>query len=222
MSETKPKPNGPKGEIKFNIQLNEEQKIAKSIILENEITIVTGKAGTGKTALLAQVALDLLFKKRVEKVFITRPTQMMGENLGFLPGSLEEKIDPYLDPFKENFYKCYDKLKIDDILSKKQIEGFPIQFARGKTIGSDCILICDEMQNATKHQMLGLLTRLGKGGKIIILGDNDQKDTKESYTGLSYVIDAHKHINEIQWVKLKENHRSDLVGKILDYEYSGK
>lgn len=174
----------------------------------------------GKTLVTAQTALDLLFKNDLQKVFITRPTQQMGDSLGFLPGSLTEKLDPYLDPFKENLYQCYDRSKVDARITEGQFEGFAIQFARGKTIKQGIMLVCDESQNMTKHQMLGLLTRLGKGGRIIIVGDNDQKDIKDEYNGLSYAIELSKRIPEIKWIKLKENHRSDLVGKILDFEYN--
>jgi phosphate starvation-inducible PhoH-like protein len=210
----------PKGEIKFNIHLNEEQKEAKRLIIENEIVIITGKAGTGKTQMVAQTTLDLLFKQEVEKVFITRPTQQMGDSLGFLPGDLNSKLDPYLDPFKDNLYQCYDRAKVDKMMEESRFEGFAIQFARGKNIKRGMILVCDESQNMSKHQMLGLLTRLGKGGRIIIIGDNEQKDIRDEYNGLSYAIELSKRIPEIKWVKLKENHRSDLVGKILDYEYN--
>lgn len=173
----------------------------------------------GKTLVAAQTALDLIFKKEMDKVFITRPTQQMGESLGFLPGSAAEKLNPYLDPFKENLYQCYDRSKVDKTLEEERIEGFHIQFARGKNIAGRKMLICDESQNTTKHQMLGLLTRLGKGGKIIIVGDLEQKDTKEGYDGLAYAIELSKRIPEIKWIKLHENHRSDLVGKILEFEY---
>jgi phosphate starvation-inducible PhoH-like protein len=210
----------PKGEIKFNVHLNEEQKEAKRLIIESEIVIITGRAGSGKTLTAAQTALDLLFKQEVEKVFVTRPTQQMGDSLGFLPGGLAEKLDPYLDPFKDNLYQCYDRTKIDKTMEEGRFEGFAIQFARGKTFGKGKILVCDESQNTSKHQMLGLLTRLGKGGRIIIVGDNEQKDIRDDYNGLSYAIELSKRIPEIKWIKLKENHRSDVVGKILDYEYN--
>lgn len=210
----------PRGEIKFNVHLNEEQKEAKRLIIESEIVIITGRAGSGKTLTAAQTALDLLFKQEVEKIYVTRPTQQMGDSLGFLPGTLDQKLDPYLDPFKDNLYQCYDRAKIDKSMEEGRFEGFAIQFARGKTIKQGKILVCDESQNTTKHQMLGLLTRLGKGGRIIIIGDNEQKDIRDEYNGLSYAIELSKRIPEIKWVKLKENHRSDVVGKILDYEYN--
>jgi len=103
------------------------------------------------------------------------------------------------------------------LIKDKVIEAMPVQFIRGKTI--DDVLVVEEAQNLNKSQMLAILTRLGKTGKIIINGDNEQKDIKDEYNGLSYVIELSKKIEEIKWIKLKVNHRSDLVGKILDYEY---
>lgn len=209
-----------KNDIKYLVTLNEEQKEAKRLILDSEITIITGRAGCGKTLLTAQTCLDLVFKGEVNKVFVTRPTQQMGDSLGFLPGTLDQKLDPYLDPFKENLLQCYDRSKVEKTLEEGRFEGFAIQFARGKTIKQGTVLVCDESQNTSKHQMLGLLTRLGRGGRIVIIGDNDQKDIRDEYNGLSYAIELSKRIPEIAWVKLHENHRSDVVGKILDYEYS--
>jgi len=140
--------------------------------------------------------------------------------LGFLPGSLDEKFNPYLEAFQENLVKCYNKEKIENLISDKKVIALPVQFIRGKTV--DDVLVVEEAQNLTKAEMLAILTRLGKNGKIIINGDNEQKDIKDPYNGLSYAIELSKKIEEIKWVKLKHNHRSDLVGKILDYEYSGK
>lgn len=209
----------PKGDIKFKIQLNEEQKLGKHEIIDGEIIIVTGPAGTGKTLMVAQTVLDLMFKTETEKVYITRPTQQVGTSLGFLPGSLGDKLDPYLDPFKDNLYSCYHKEKIDQMVKEEKIEGTALQFIRGKTYGSGRILIVDEAQNTTKAEMLAILTRLGKGGRIVIIGDVSQKDITDQFDGLSYVINMSKKIEGISLVKLKENHRSDLVSKILAYEY---
>ncbi len=142
----------------------------------------------------------------------------MGGSLGFLPGDLEDKFNPYLEAFQENLEKCYDKVKIGELVKNKKILAYPVQFIRGKTI--DDVLVVEEAQNLTKGEMLAILTRLGKTGKIIINGDNEQKDIKESYTGLSYAIELSKKIEGIEWIKLKANHRSDLVGKILDLEYN--
>ena len=107
----------------------------------------------------------------------------------------------------ENLYKCWDKAKVDDLVTSKKIDALPVQFIRGKTI--DDVLIVEEAQNLTKQEMLAILTRLGKTGKIIINGDNEQQDTRETITGLSYAIELSKKIPEIKWIKLQENHRSD-------------
>jgi phosphate starvation-inducible PhoH-like protein len=209
-----------KNEIKYNVVLNEEQKETKSIIRNNQITVITGRAGCGKSLVSAQTALDFLFKKEYESIYVTRAAVEVGHSLGFLPGSLSDKFDPYLEAFKENLVKCYDKTKIDTLIQDGKVVALPVQFIRGKTI--DDVLVVEEAQNLTKAEMLAILTRLGKNGRIIINGDNEQKDIKDPYNGLSYVIELSKKIEEIKWVKLKHNHRSDLVGKILDYEYSGK
>jgi hypothetical protein len=165
----------------------------------------------------AITALDFLNKKMVDKILVTRSAIEVGKSLGYLPGSLDEKFNPYMEALIENLYKCWDKVKVDDLVTKKLIDALPVQFIRGKTV--DDVLIVEEAQNMTKAEMLAILTRLGKTGKIIINGDNEQQDTKEGLTGLSYAIELSKKINEIKWIKLKENHRSDLVGKILDLEY---
>ena len=206
-----------KNEIKYNVTLNEEQKAAKQLIIDNQITIITGKAGSGKSLVGAQTSLDFLFKKECDKILITRATVEAGDSMGFLPGEMKDKFNPYLEAFIENLYSCYDKSVIDKLVKDQKILGYPVQFVRGKTI--EDVLVIEEAQNLTKHQMLALLTRLGKTGKIIINGDNEQRDIKEDYTGLSYAIELSKNIPGIEWIKLKENHRSDLVGKILDYEY---
>ncbi len=207
-----------KSEIKYNVTLNEEQKLAKQLIIDNQIVIVTGRAGSGKSLVCAQAALDFLMKKQCNHIYVTRATIEVGGSLGFLPGDLEDKFNPYLEAFQENLEKCYDKLKIQELVKNKRVLAYPIQFIRGKTI--DDVLVVEEAQNLTKSEMLAILTRLGKTGKIIINGDNEQKDIKESYTGLSYAIELSKKIEGIEWIKLKANHRSDLVGKILDLEYN--
>lgn len=207
-----------KNEIKYEIQLNEEQKEAKRLIRENQIVIITGRAGCGKSLVCAQVALDFLFKKQCEKVLVTRATIEVGNSLGFLPGGLSEKFNPYLEAFIENLNKCYNGQKIEALISENKILAYPIQFIRGKTI--DDILIVEEAQNLNKAQMLAILTRIGKTGKIVINGDLEQTDIRDgSMNGLSYAIELSKKIEGIQYIKLKENHRSDLVGKILDFEY---
>lgn len=207
-----------KNEIKYKITLNEEQKETKRLIIENQVVIVTGRAGSGKSLVSAQAALDFLMTKQCDNLYVTRATVEVGGSLGFLPGTLEDKFNPYLEAFQENLVKCYDKIKIEEYVKNNQIMAYPVQFIRGKTI--EDVLVVEEAQNMTKGEMLAILTRLGKTGKIIINGDNEQRDTKQDYTGLSYAIELAKKIEGIEWVKLKTNHRSDLVGKILDYEHN--
>lgn len=212
-----------KGEIKAinAIQLNEEQKEAKRLIIENQIVIITGAAGSGKSLVCAQAALDFLKKKQIECIYNTRAAIEVGRSLGYLPGALNEKFDPYMEALVENLNKCCtDKNEIPKLIQEEKIKAMPVQFIRGKTI--DDILIVEEAQNLTKQEMLAILTRLGKQGKIVINGDNNQIDIKSStgeINGLTYAIELSKHIDEIKWIKLQHNHRSDLVGKILDFEY---
>jgi len=209
-----------KNDIKYAITLNDEQKEAKRLIRENQIVVITGRAGCGKSLVSAQVALDFLFKKECDQILVTRAAVEVGHSLGFLPGPLKDKFDPYLEAFQENLIKCYDKVKIEQLINDEKINALPVQFIRGKTV--DNVLVVEEAQNLTKAEMLAILTRLGKNGRIIINGDNEQKDIRDDYNGLSYIIELSKKIPEIKWVKLKHNHRSDLVGKILDYEYNAK
>ena len=200
------------------LQLNEEQKEAKRLIIENQIVIITGRAGCGKSLVCAQAALDFLKKKQVDCVYNTRAAVEVGKSLGFLPGDLQGKFDPYMEAFVENLNKCCtDKKEVEKLINDGKIKAMPVQFIRGKTI--DDILIVEEAQNLTKAEMLAIVTRLGKTGKIVINGDNEQKDIKDDFNGLSFAIELSKKIKEIQWIKLKENHRSDLVGKILELEY---
>jgi phosphate starvation-inducible PhoH-like protein len=207
-----------KNEIKYNVQLNEEQKQTKELILNNQIVVITGRAGCGKSLVAAVTALDFLQKKECDKILVTRSAIEVGKSLGFLPGDLSEKFNPYMEALIENLYKCTERSKVDLLVKDHKIVALPVQYIRGKTI--EDVLIVEEAQNLTKGEMLAIITRLGKSGKIIINGDNEQQDTGEALTGLTYMIELSKKIEEIKWIKLQHNHRSDLVGKILDLEYS--
>ncbi len=203
------------------VQLNDEQKEAKRLIVENQVVVVTGRAGSGKSLVCAQAALDFLKKKQISCIYNTRAAVEVGKSLGFLPGALNDKFDPYMEALIENLNKCCtNKNEVSELIEDGKVKALPVQFIRGKTI--DDILIVEEAQNLTKGEMLAILTRLGKTGKIVINGDNEQTDINSKtgeINGLSYVIELSKKIEEIKWIKLKENHRSDLVGKILEYEY---
>jgi phosphate starvation-inducible PhoH-like protein len=214
-------PRKRQGEIKAinAVQLNDEQKEAMGLIVSNQIVIITGRAGSGKSLVCAKAGLDFLKKKQIDCLWNTRAAIEVGKSIGLLPGHLSEKFDPYMEAFIENLNKCCtDKREIGFLIEAEKIKALPIQFIRGKTV--EDVLIVEEAQNTTKAEMLAILTRLGKTGKIIINGDNEQKDIRDDFNGLSYAIELSKKIEEIKWIKLKANHRSDLVGKILDLEYN--
>jgi len=141
-----------KSDIKYAITLNDEQKEAKRLILENQIVIITGRAGCGKSLVSAQCALDFLFKKECDKILITRAAVEVGTSLGFLPGSLNEKFDPYLEAFQENLIKCYNKLKIEELIKDEKVNALPVQFIRGKTV--DDVYVGEEAQYHTDAEVL--------------------------------------------------------------------
>lgn len=206
----------PKNPITFKIQLNEEQKVAKAIILENPITVLTGSAGSGKTLLATITGLDLLFRNEVEKLIITRPAVHAGEDLGFIPGGLDEKMDPWLQPIYQNFYAAYGKEKIDKEIAEGNIQLLPMGYIRGLTF-TDSFIIADEVQNLTHTQMQALLGRLGKGSKMILCGDVSQIDLKNKKTsGLSFLRRIEEEVSGFKIVNLHQNHRHDIVQPILD------
>lgn len=204
----------PKGDIKFKISLNEEQKQAKQIILDNPITLIKGMAGSGKTLLACQIALDMVFKREMEKIIITRPT-VSKEEIGFLPGDLKEKMDPWLAPIYSNLYLLYDKEKIDKMVLENQIEIVPFAFMRGRTFPNS-IVIVDECQNITHQQTEMMLGRLGKGGKMIFCGDLSQVDLKSKKdSGISFFTRLEERIKGVRIITLKKNHRHDIVEEVL-------
>jgi phosphate starvation-inducible protein PhoH and related proteins len=206
----------PKNPINFNITLNEEQKIAKSKILENTITVLTGGAGSGKTLLACQVALDLLFTREIEKIVIARPVITSGEELGFLPGDIREKMDPFVAPIYENMYRLYSKEKIDKYIDEGLIEIIPFAFMRGRNI-SNAFVIIDEAQNVTDKQMELVITRLCHGSKMVIVGDVQQTDLKDrKMSGLYFVNKAIAgQVVGVGSIHLKTNHRHEIVEPIL-------
>jgi phosphate starvation-inducible PhoH-like protein len=204
----------PKGEIKFKLSLNEEQKEAKQIILDNPVVLIKGMAGSGKTLLACQIALDLVFKKEMDKIIITRPT-VSKEEIGFLPGDLKEKMDPWLAPIYANLYMLYDKDKIDKMVLENQIEIVPFAFMRGRTFPNS-IVIVDECQNITHSQTEMMLGRLGKGGKMIFCGDLSQVDLKSKKdSGISFFTRLEENIKGVKIIILKKNHRHEIVESIL-------
>mgnify|MGYP002623878712 CR=1 FL=1 len=206
----------PKNPIKFKIQLNEEQKIAKSVILDSAVSVITGAAGSGKTLLATSIGLDLLFRKEIDKLIITRPAVLAGEDLGFLPGDIAEKMDPWLQPIYQNFYNLYDKTKIDKELAEGNIQILPLGYVRGLTF-TNTFIIADEVQNLTHGQTEALLGRLGHGSKMVLCGDIAQIDLKNKKTsGLSFLRRVEEQVNGFNFVNLQQNHRHSIVQDILD------
>ncbi len=204
----------PKGEIKFSISLNEEQKLAKAIILQNDITLLKGQAGSAKTLLACNVALDLLFTRRIDKIYVARPFVYADkEPIGILPGGVQEKLIGLTTPIIENMYNLCNKEKIESLIADGSITILPIAFMQGMTLNKSVILL-DEFQNATLQQIYSALSRLGKDSKIIITGDMTQcilpKKTDSGF-------DFFKRLEQekvMTTVTLKSNHRHALVESI--------
>jgi len=206
----------PKNPIKFLIPLNEEQKQAKSIILDNKITVLKGQAGSGKSMLAAQIALDLLFRKDIERIILTRPAVTSGEDIGFLPGTKEDKLAPYTAAIYDNMYRLYNKEKIDKELLDGKIEVIPLAFMRGRNL-SNCFVVVDEAQNITNRQMELLLGRVCVGTKMIICGDGAQIDLKDrKMSGFNFICTNFKEVPGFEVVTLKTNHRDPIVENILE------
>jgi phosphate starvation-inducible protein PhoH and related proteins len=205
----------PKTPIKFKIQLNEEQKEAKAKILHNTVTLLAGSAGSGKTLLACQIALEKLFTKECDKIIITRPT-VSKEEIGFLPGDLREKMDPWVQPIYQNMYALYDKVKIEKLISDGAIEIVPVSFMRGRTF-LDSIVIVDEAQNVTHEQMEMIVTRIGLRSKMIICGDDHQVDLKKkSDSGFRFLYAAARKIKNMCAISLKTNHRDPIVESLIE------
>ena len=205
----------PKTPIKFKITLNEEQKEAKAKILKSTITLLAGSAGSGKTLLACQIALEKLFMRECDKIIITRPT-VSKEEIGFLPGDLREKMDPWVQPIYQNMYALYDKVKIEKLISDGAIEIVPVSFMRGRTF-LDSVVIVDEAQNVTHEQMQMIVTRIGLRSKMIICGDDHQVDLKSKRdSGFRFLYAGARKIKNMVGISLMTNHRDPIVESLID------
>ena len=204
----------PKTDVKFSITLSEEQKFAKAKILETPFNFILGKAGSGKTLLAVQVALDMFFKRKINKIIITRPT-VSNEDNGFLPGSLSEKMEPWLVPLRSNMRKVYNKPDILEKMEKEEnIELVSLAHFRGRTF-DHAVCIVDEFQNLTKQQLQMVLSRLGKESIMILTGDRYQIDLKFANDSAVHEVPKltkSKYVNEII---LLDNHRHEALDEIL-------
>jgi len=197
------------------------QKSFIDTINTNTVTFGIGAAGTGKTFLAVACAVNALEKRLVKKIILVRPAIEAGEKLGFLPGDLAEKIDPYLQPLYDSLYECLGFETVNKLLEKKVIEIAPLAYMRGRTL-NDAFIILDEAQNTTISQMQMFLTRIGYGSTTVVTGDVSQIDLpKDSQSGLKDCLEFILNIKGIDAVKFgpKDVMRHKIVSSIVsEYE----
>ena len=199
------------------IPRSERQKKYVKALRESDITISTGPAGTGKTFLAVAVALTMLLEKKIERIILSRPAVEAGERLGFLPGDIREKVDPYLRPLYDSLYDLLDFEKIQKRIEIEDIEIAPLAFMRGRTL-KNSFAILDEAQNATDVQIKMFLTRIGENSKIVINGDPSQIDLpNKTLSGLNRAKKLLGNLKEISVVDFDHSDvvRHPLVSKIV-------
>ena len=186
-------------------------------IERSDLVFGVGPAGTGKTYLAVAMAIGDLLAKKVSRIILTRPAVEAGERLGFLPGSLQEKVDPYLRPLYDALYEMLDTDKVEKLLERNVIEIAPLAFMRGRTL-NDCFIIMDEAQNATPEQMKMILTRQGFNSKMVVTGDPTQVDLPMGQrSGLAEVLEVLRGVEGIQFVQFDDRDvvRHSLVQRIV-------
>ena len=199
------------------IARSEKQTDYIKALRENEIVMSLGPAGTGKSFLAVSVAVTMLMEKKIDRVILSRPAVEAGEKLGFLPGDMKEKVDPYLRPLYDALYELFGADKIDKKIDSGEIEIAPLAFMRGRTL-KNCFAILDEAQNATETQIKMFLTRIGENSKLVVNGDPSQIDLiNKSQSGLIKSKKILKHLKEIKIIEFDHNDvvRHPLVSKII-------
>ena len=199
------------------IPRSKKQKDYVRALKESDIVISNGPAGTGKTYLAVAVALTMLLEKKIERIILSRPAVEAGERLGFLPGDMKDKVDPYLRPLYDSLYDLLDYEKIQKKIEIGDIEIAPVAFMRGRTL-KNSFAILDEAQNATDTQIKMFLTRIGENSTIVVNGDSSQIDLiNKNHSGLLRSKDLLKNLNEISVVDFNHNDvvRHPLVTKIV-------
>jgi len=199
------------------IPRSEKQKEYVRALRQSDIVISAGPAGTGKTFLAVAVGLTLLLDKKIERIILSRPAVEAGERLGFLPGDMKEKVDPYLRPLYDSLYDLFDFEKIQRMIEVGDIEIAPLAFMRGRTL-KNSFAILDEAQNATDTQIKMFLTRIGENSKIVINGDPSQIDLpQKNMSGLNSSKKLLGHLDEVSVIDFDHSDvvRHPLVSKIV-------
>ena len=199
------------------IPRSEKQKNYVRALRQNDIIISAGPAGTGKTFLAVAVGLTMLLEKKIERIILSRPAVEAGERLGFLPGDMKEKVDPYLRPLYDSLYDLFHFEKIQRMIEIGDIEIAPLAYMRGRTL-KNSFAILDEAQNATDMQIKMFLTRIGENTKIVVNGDPSQIDLpNKSMSGLDRSKKLLSHLNEISVIDFDHSDvvRHPLVSKIV-------
>ena len=199
------------------IPRSEKQKSYVRALRQSDIVISAGPAGTGKTFLAVAVGLTMLLEKKIERIILSRPAVEAGERLGFLPGDMKEKVDPYLRPLYDSLYDLFDFEKIQRMIEIGDIEIAPLAFMRGRTL-KNSFAILDEAQNASDIQIKMFLTRIGENSKIVVNGDPSQIDLQnKSMSGLQKSKELLGHLNEISVIDFDHSDvvRHPLVSKIV-------
>ncbi len=190
------------------IARSEKQSVYIKALKENDIVMSLGPAGTGKSFLAVSVGITLLMEKKIDRVILSRPAVEAGEKLGFLPGDMKEKVDPYLRPLYDALYELFGADIIDKKIESGEIEIAPLAFMRGRTL-KNCFAILDEAQNATATQIKMFLTRIGENSKLVVNGDPSQVDLiNKSDSGL---IKSKKILEDLDEIKIIEFDHNDVV-----------
>ena len=199
------------------IARSEKQSKYIKALKENDIIMSLGPAGTGKSFLAVSVGVTMLMEKKIDRVILSRPAVEAGEKLGFLPGDMKEKVDPYLRPLYDALYELFGADKIEKKIESGEIEIAPLAFMRGRTL-KNCFAILDEAQNATETQIKMFLTRIGENSKLVVNGDPTQIDLiNKTQSGLIKSKNLLKNIDEIKILEFDHNDvvRHQLVSKII-------
>lgn len=205
------------GGVKIKARTVNQKKLVQAV-LQSDMVFAVGPAGTGKTYTAVALAVRALKAKEIKRIILTRPAVEAGENLGFLPGDLKEKLDPYLMPLYDALRDMIPAEKLADMIEFGVIEIAPLAFMRGRTLDK-AFVILDEAQNTTQMQMKMFLTRMGMTAKFVITGDMSQVDLpSKQRSGLAYALDVLKDIDDIEIVRLGQSDviRHRLVKQIIE------